>query len=348
MTDTVNHITSQIDDVFLRVRDLAAYSTDHGCLFQGKSEELLSRPEFGALKGRVQLVFTSPPFALNNKKRYDNKQGEEYKSWLSGYARLFRDLIAENGSIVIELGNAWEPGLPVMSTLSLEALLEFKHAGDLYLCQQFVVNNPARLPSPAQWVTIQRKRVTDSFTHVWWMAKSTDPKADNKRVLKPYSPSMKKLLKRGSYNDGKRPSEHLIGQSTFLTDHGGAIPQNVLDLSGQDQITPPTLADEGLFLNDDEQGGQAATNMLSYSNTSASDPYMRYCRANGITLHPARMPIGLPTFFINFLTEPGDIVLDPFAGSNTTGAAAERLGRRWVGFEVMDDYVSGSRGRFTP
>ena len=58
------------------------------------------------------------------------------------------------------------------------------------------------------------------------------------------------------------------------------------------------------------------------------------------------MPIEVPEFFINFLTEPRDLVLDPFAGSNTTGAAAERLRRRWVSIEPNDGYVEGSKGRF--
>jgi site-specific DNA-methyltransferase (cytosine-N4-specific) len=49
--------------------------------------------------------------------------------------------------------------------------------------------------------------------------------------------------------------------------------------------------------------------------------------------HPARFPEKLPAFFIRFLTEPSDVVLDIFAGSNTTGAAAEAAGRRWLAFE---------------
>ena len=46
--------------------------------------------------------------------------------------------------------------------------------------------------------------------------KTDYPKADNRKVLRPYSESMKSLLKRGSYNAGKRPSEHSIGEKSFL------------------------------------------------------------------------------------------------------------------------------------
>lgn len=54
----------------------------------------------------------------------------------------------------------------------------------------------------------------------------------------------------------------------------------------------------------------------------------------------------LVEFFVKYLTSRGDLVFDPFAGSNTTGAVAERLGRRWVACEPVRDYVEGSRGRF--
>ena len=58
------------------------------------------------------------------------------------------------------------------------------------------------------------------------------------------------------------------------------------------------------------------------------------------------MPSGLAEFFIKFLTKPKKLVLDPFAGSNTTGAVAENLGRRWLAIEPNESYLEGSRGRF--
>jgi DNA modification methylase len=312
-------------------------------MFQGLFEDFISQERFRILDGQVQLIFTSPPFPLNNKKAYDNKQGDEYKSWLKAYAPIFKRLLRPDGSLVIEMGNAWEPGLPVMSTLAIEALLDFKRECDFHLCQQFVVNNPARLPSPAQWVTINRIRVTDSFTNVWWLSPSTNPKADNRRVLRPYSGAMKKLLARKSYNDGARPSGHHISATSFLTDHGGAIPHNALN--ERDGILPDTNG--SLFPETEtftwEHGNGS---LLEISNTKSSDPYLNYCKDRALDIHPARMQVGLPEFFIKFLTDEKDIVLDPFAGSNTTGAAAEALSRCWLSFEPQADYVKGSLGRF--
>ncbi len=290
-----------------------AYSTLNGVMYLGKAEEVLNKPELRKLRRKVQLIFTSPPFPLNRKKKYGNFTGDEYVRWLADFAPIFRDFLKKDGSIVLELGNAWEPGRPVMSTLAIRALLRFLELGEFSLCQQFVSYNKARLPTPAQWVNIERIRVKDAYTHVWWMSRTDRPYANNRRVLRPYSDAMKYLLKRGKYNAGRRPSEHVIGERSFLRDNHGAIPPNVLEVA----------------------------------NTRSNDPYMEYCRQNDLPLQPARMPRELPEFFVKFLTKPRNLVLDPFAGSNTTGATAESLGRRWVAIESIREYVEGSMGRFS-
>lgn len=289
-----------------------SYKTQRGAMIQGSLENFFESKLVKKYSGKVQLIFTSPPFPLNRKKKYGNLTGEEYLIWLSNFAVLFKKLLKPNGSIVMEVGNSWLPGQPVMSTLAIESLLKFIKEGDLHLCQQFICNNPARLPSPAQWVTVERIRVKDSFTHVWWMSKTERPKANNRRVLKEYSKSMKDLLRSQKYNSGERPSGHHIGKKSFLNNNKGAIPSNVITLA----------------------------------NTRSNDSYQTYCRKHSLPMHPARMQIDLAKFFIKFLTSPGELVLDPFAGSNTTGFAAEELKRRWLAVEINYDYVRGSRGRF--
>lgn len=289
----------------------ASYATALGAMHQATIEEYLE-VHGEALKGKVNLIFFSPPFPLNRKKKYGNKVGEEYLEWLGDLAPKLADLLTEDGSLVVEIGNAWDPGSPTMSLLPLQSLMEIAEKGKLKVCQQFVCDNPARLPGPAAWVTVKRIRVKDSFTHVWWMSRSEHPKADNKQVLKPYSKSMLDLLKRQSYNAGRRPSGHVISKESFLKDHGGAIPSN----------------------------------LLSFSNTPSSGDYRKYCREHKLVPHPAPMQEQLADWFIRFLTSEGDLVLDPFGGSNTTGATAERLNRRWLAVEPVPEYIAASRGRF--
>jgi DNA modification methylase len=293
-----------------KVKEL--YKTRFGTCYLGYIEDALKTKRFKNLTGKVDLILTSPPFPLKRKKSYGNLNGEKYLEWLTLLAREFRQLLTPRGSIVVELGNAWEPRRPVMSTVPLKALLRFLEGGRLNLCQQFVWFNNARLPGPAQWVNIERIRVKDAFTHIWWMSRASRPKASNRRVLISYSESMKQLLRTQRYNAGLRPSEHLIGKASFLKRNKGAIPPNV----------------------------------LVGANTTTDSGYLDYCRKRDYGVHPARMPAFVAKFFIQLLTQPGDTVLDPFGGSNTTGATAERLKRRWVTVEADADYARGSYGRF--
>jgi DNA modification methylase len=295
------------------VPECLAYSTALGFCLKGKADELLHFSEIvDPIERHVDLIFTSPPFPLNRKKKYGNFKGDAYIEWLSGFADIFRKLLKPRGSIVIELGNAWEPGKPSMSTLALKALLALLDRGNFTLCQQLIWYNPARLPTPAQWVNVERIRLKDAYTHLWWMSKTDRPLADNRQVLTEYSKDMKGLLEKQRYNSGRRPSQHKIGAKSFLKNNRGAIPSNVITMA----------------------------------NTHSNSEYQAYCREYDLQPHPARMPSGLAEFFIKFLTRPDMLVLDPFGGSNTTGAAAEKLGRRWISIEPNDDYIAGSRGRF--
>ena len=304
------------------------YSTEYGKYYEGCCEDVLQDID---LKAKVQLIITSPPFPLNKKKKYGNMQGDEYLKWISSLAVVFSELLTDDGSIVIEMGNAWEPQRPVQSLLTMQSLMAFveNDKAGLKLCQEFICHNPARLPSPAQWVTVNRIRAIDSFTHVWWMSKSDYPKADNNRILRPYSQRMKDLLKRGSYNSGKRPSEHVISKNSFLVDHEGSISHNVLELEKSEDYDV-----------------RFPYSMLRIANSNSRDDYLKKCRLKGIQPHPARMPLELASFFIDFLTDEGDIVLDPFAGSNTVGYVAEKLSRNWIAIDANKNYAIESKIRF--
>jgi hypothetical protein len=308
------------------------YRTRYGrCLF-GEAEKLSTSYLLKYYRNRFNLIITSPPFPLNNKKKYGNLQGEEYLNWFVNLAPIFSDLLTDDGSLVIEIGNSWEPKRPVQSLLHLECLMGLvkNPQADLRLIQEFICYNPSRLPSPAQWVTVNRYRTIDSYTHVWWIAKDDFPKADNSKVLRPYSRSMKRLIEEKSFNSGRRPSEHIISPTAFAKDNGGSISHNLIELESIDPKRDVRLPH----------------NVLSFSNTSSNDYYLKSCREQSIKPHPARMNNGLVNFFIEFLTDEDDLILDPFAGSNTTGYCAEMLKRRWVSIEADKNYALDSVIRF--
>lgn len=282
------------------------YSTDLGTAYLGDSLELMKEiPD-----SSIDLILTSPPFALTRQKEYGNKQEQEYVEWFLQFSKEFYRILSENGSLVIDLGGAYIPGYPVRSIYQYELLVKLCREQNFFLAQEFYHYNPSRLPTPAEWVTVRRIRVKDSVNVVWWLSKTEFPKATNRNVLKPYSDSMKSLIKNG-YKAKMRPSGHDISDK-FGTDNGGAIPPNLLELA----------------------------------NTNSNGQYQTKCREHGIKPHPARFPVGFSDFFIKFLTDENDIVLDPFAGSNTTGYSAENLNRRWISIELNEDYLKGSIYRF--
>lgn len=288
------------------------FETKRGRAFNESIEDFLVSEQAKKIEGKVDLIFTSPPYPLVVPKKYGNFQGQEYLDWISGLAPKFAQLLSDEGSLVVEIGNSWDKGQPTMSTLPLETLMAISKSADLYICQQMVWHNPGKLPGPATWVNVKRERITDSFTHIWWFSKTPRPKANNRNVLLPYTDSMKKLIKSQKYNHGERPSGHKISETGFLGDNGGSIPRSAIIMS----------------------------------NTGFDSDYKNWCKKKKVPEHPARMPIGLADFFIKFLTDKNDLVLDPFGGSCTTGKSAETLKRKWICIEQNKDYLIGAKGRF--
>jgi DNA modification methylase len=289
----------------------ASYKTGLGFAVCGDSRELLAKLEDNS----VNLVITSPPFALQRQKEYGNVDQNAYIDWLTEFARLVHKKLRRDGSFVVDLGGSYMKGTPARSLYNFRTLIRFCDDVGFFLAEDFYWFNPSKLPSPIEWVNKRKMRAKDSVNTIWWFGKTEWPKADISKVLTAYSPRMKKLLSdpESFYRPKVRPSGHDISAG-FAKDNGGAIPSNLLQIS----------------------------------NTESNGQYTKWCKAVGTDIHPARFPEALPEFFIRLLTDPGDLVVDIFAGSNTTGCVAERLGRRWRSFEERLDYLAASVFRLLP
>ncbi len=289
----------------------ASYKTGLGFAVCGDSRDLLEKLEDNS----VNLVITSPPFALQRQKEYGNVDQSAYIDWLTEFARLVHKKLQKDGSFVVDLGGSYMKGTPARSLYNFRTLIRFCDDVGFFLAEDFYWFNPSKLPSPIEWVNKRKMRAKDAVNTVWWFSKTEWPKADISKVLTAYSSRMKKLLSdpESFYKPKVRPSGHDISAG-FAKDNGGAIPSNLLQIS----------------------------------NTESNGQYTKWCKAVGTEMHPARFPEALPEFFIRLLTDPGDLVVDIFAGSNTTGCVAERLGRRWRSFEERLDYVAGSVFRLLP
>jgi len=285
------------------------YRTEAGRTFVGDSLDLLA----SVGDASVDLVMTSPPFALQRKKTYGNVEEAEYVEWIKPFAREVFRVLRQSGSFVLDLGGAYRTGVPSRSLYNFRVLIALCDEIGFHLAEDFYWFNPAKLPSPIEWVNKRKIRAKDSVNTVWWFSKTEWPKADIRNVLAPYSERMKKLIKDPDafYKPAKRPSGHDIS-ARFGKDNGGALPSN----------------------------------MLSIPNTDSNSSYLRLCKEFGLDRHPARFPVELPSFFIKMLTDPNDVVVDIFGGSNTTGYAAEILNRQWLTFEASHEYLKTSVFRF--
>lgn len=258
----------------------------------------------------VNLIMTSPPFGLVRKKSYGNADADEYLEWFRPFAEQFFRILRDDGSLVIDIGGAWNPGRPTRSLYHYELMIMLCREYGFHLAQEFFWWNPSKLPTPAEWVNIRRVRVKDAINCVWWLSKTPWPKASNRRILIPYSDSMKGLLKNG-YKAKLRPSGHDISDK-FSINNGASIPPN----------------------------------LIAIANTESNSSYLTRCKELGINPHPARFPVELPEYFIRMLSDKGDFIFDPFGGSCVTGEAAERLKRKWVCVDLEEEYLRGGKLRF--
>lgn len=287
--------------------DLPAFQTLFGRILLQDSLEYMRQE---VPDESVDLIFTSPPFGLVRKKDYGNVDADEYVEWFRPFGLEFHRILKKTGSLVIDIGGTWIPGQPTRSLYHYELLIMLCRQINFHLAQDFYWLNPSKLPTPAEWVNVRRVRVKDAVNCVWWLSKTPWPRANNRRVLAPYSESMYELLRNG-YKPKLRPSGHDISDK-FSVNNGAAIPPN----------------------------------LLVFPNTESNSGYLRYCKSRGLKPHPARFPSQLPEFFVRMLTDTGDSVFDPFAGSCVTGEVCERLVRNWTCCEIVEDYVEGAKGRF--
>jgi len=283
------------------------FKTSNGKIFLGDSQKVMKKK----IKPKsVDLIMTSPPFGLVRKKSYGNKDADQYCDWFRPFAKQFKSVLKDSGSLVIDIGGAWNAGQPTRSLYHFKLLIMLVEEFGFHLAQEFYWWSPSKLPTPAEWVTVRRIRVKDAINCIWWLSPTPWPKASNRRVLQPYSDSMLDLLKNG-YKAKLRPSGHDISDK-FGNNNKAAIPPNLIALA----------------------------------NTESNSHYLRYCKEKGINPNPARFPADLPEYFIRMLTDPDDFVLDPFGGSCVTGEVAERLGRKWTCIEILEEYLEGAVGRF--
>lgn len=285
------------------------YETPQGKAIWGKAESALGLIEENSL----QLILTSPPYPLVRKKEYQGNAEREYLTWLTDLAQEWKPKLKHDGSLILNLSDCWNPKSPTLNLYQERLLLSLVDSLGYHLVQRLYWHSPSKIPS-SHWVTVKKCRLNASVEHLFWLSPSEEPKSHPERLLKPYKSSMRRSIKRGGDFRKQRPSTHGGTQGGFSRDRGGSIPFT----------------------------------LQSWSHAASNNSYINFCKEAELPTHPARFPSELANFAIQLATDPNDLIYDPFAGSNTTGATAEALGRKWITSESCLQYIQGSVSRFLP
>jgi site-specific DNA-methyltransferase (cytosine-N4-specific) len=288
------------------------YSLDDGLAFLGHAEEAAGVIEPGSLS----LIMTSPPYPVVNR-AYGRFGVAEWLDWMGGLVGLWKDLLRDDGTLAVNLMDIHVPGSPMLSPYVERFTLEAIERHGLHLAGRMPWHSPTKLAN-LEWAVKRRVALKNTVEHVILLSRSSNPAWDTRRL--PPEPYAERTASQRA-SDARR----------------SAARRQVVRPGGYQM-------DEGAFNTNGE--GRIPGNLLIAGGVGGGGTYAARCRENGITPHPARFPEALPRQVILLATEPGQVVYDPMAGSNTTGKVALDLGRRFISSEPVLDYALSSAFRF--
>lgn len=291
---------------------LVAFSTDLGVALWSTCEHV-----FGQLDVPITLCLSSPPYPLARARAYGNPTEAEYVDFICNALGPIVKNLVKGGSVVLNISNdIFVPGSPARSLYRERLVLALHDRLGLFKMDEVIWENPSKPPAPVQWASKHRYQLNTAYEPVYWFC--NDPlrvRSDNRRVLLPHTERHQRLIARGgearnvAFGDGA----YRIRTGDFGKPTSGRIPRNVL-------IRSHTCADK----NNARKTAQAL----------------------GLPAHGATTPLSVAKFFVEFLSEPGELVVDQYGGWFTTAKAAEITGRRWLSTECMLEYVRGAAERF--
>lgn len=289
------------------------FSTELGLAILGSCDTV-----FAAIDAPITLVVTSPPYPLASARAYGNPPEHLYVDWLCKMLEPVVKNLVRGGSICLNISNdIFLPGSPARSLYRERLVLALHERLGLWKMDELIWENKSKPPGPFQWASKQRTQLNVVYEPVYWF--TNDPKhvrSDNRRVLQAHTEKHLALIHQGGEQRTLRASDgaYSLRPGSYGKETAGRIPRNILSF------------------------GHRCPQQSAYKQAA---------RALGLPAHGAPMPLKLASFLVEFLSQPGDLVADPFGGSMTTADAAERLGRRWLATECMVEYVWGAASRFS-
>lgn len=290
---------------------LLGFSTDLGIGIWAPAEQV-----YNQLDEPIHLCLTSLPYPLAQPRAYGNPVESEYVDFVCRILEPIVRQLAPGASVALNCGNdIFIPNSPARSLYQQRMVLALHDRFGLELMDTLIWHNPSKPPGPFQWASKQRMQLNVAYEPVYWF--TNNPRrclANNQRVLQPHTEKHLQLIQRG-----------------------GEM-RNVSNSDGAYRILP------GAYGN--PTAGRIPRNVMTYGHANAEQRALnRRLREMGLPTHGAPMPGPMAAFLIEFMTEPGQLVVDPCAGSFTTAGEAEKLGRRWLATEWILEYVRGGAER---
>lgn len=212
-----------------------AYTTDLGATYQGDSRELLKElPD-----NSIDLIVTSPPFALQHEKEYGNKDQESYNDWFMEFVPEVERVLQPHGSFIVEIGGAFEQGLPKRSIYQFKLLTRIVEEEDLEFAQDWYWYNKSKLPSPIEWVNVRKLRGVDAVTQIWWLASEINKEPAYTADLKDKVEAIRSL--RSELSDTLDDDELYIVVKAILS---GTVELPEPDYEDTEQATLSSLSDD--------------------------------------------------------------------------------------------------------
>ena len=265
----------------------------------------------------VDLVITSPPYAdiVNYGKNISIKKPNEYVDWIIPLFKEIYRVLKPSGSFILNINDNCSNG--VRNTFIYDLISTNNKQTKLKLYDTYIWHKRNGIPNGSP------KRFRNTTEFIFHFVKDQKKlKFYMDRVLEEPTVSTKERFSRGkvygsqgTIEDGVRIKTPIkfrkFRYTNIKVDEDGLQTNKTAYRQIPDKVRPD--------------------NVFRFSTAGAA-------RDNHIK-HPAPFHKELPTYFINLLTDEGDIVLDVFAGIGTTGLSCKELNRQFVGYELNPKYV---------
>tara|TARA_Y100000588_G_C14184864_1_gene895385 strand:- start:288 stop:1418 length:1131 start_codon:yes stop_codon:yes gene_type:complete len=311
--------------------------------------------------GSIDLVMTSPPYADMKKYAggFQTFHPDNYVEWFLPYISEVARILKPTGSFILNINDKSIDGFRhpfifelIFAIHNIEDYCKIKKIKSmdmfgLKLFERLFWNKGKYLAHPS--------RFGDKVEYLFWFSKSKDRKFNIDPMRLEYdSKSVKRmerpLLKRFVRDSGEEITEYKEGgEGSWAPNPEGALPSVLIEEGAMHHVRP--------IVEDLPEGTILVTERFDSENIELVQPKIgdsphpstivtigsetRRIAGNHVAVYPER----LVSYFIQGATDVDDIVLDPFMGTGTTAVVARALGRKYIGFDQVEEYVKTAMER---